>query len=213
MPLKIVPALLADNIRVLKEQLDRVEPYFQRVQLDVVDGLFAPNTSAGPEGISWPEKMKIDLHLMVNQPEEYLHRYADFKLHRVIAQIEPLRDQAVFVRRAREMRFKPGLALDLKTPVENLDLATLGEVDYVLVMGVKAGFSGQSFQPIALKKISLLDRWRKADRGFNFIIGVDGGVDPNSIGAIRQVGADEVAVTSYLFKSPSIPKALEELRA
>ena len=212
MPLEIVPALLAPSAAKLKQQLQKVKPYFKRIQLDVVDGLFAPNVSAGPESLAWPVGLKVDLHLMVNDPETYLARCDDFKLHYLISQVEPLDDQAVFIRRVRKAGFKPGLALDLETPVETLKMEVLGEVDYVLVLGVKAGWSGQSFQPAALKKISLLDRWRKADSGFNFRIGVDGGVNPKTIGPIGRAGADEAAVTSFLFKSASIPQALKELR-
>ena len=212
MPLEVIPALLASSNKELEAQLQRVKPYFKRVQIDVVDGLFAPNVSASPEAVSLPKELKIDLHLMVNQPEDYLARCVDLKLNRIISQVEPLKDQEVFLRRVKKIGSKPGLALDLETSVESLEMAFLGEVDYVLVMGVKAGFSGQQFQPAALEKISLLDRQRKANQGFNYRIGVDGGVNPRTIKAIKQAGADEVLVTSYLLKSASIKEALEELR-
>lgn len=210
-PLEIVPAFLARSATELQSGLKRVFRFARRVQIDVVDGQFAANRSVGPAGVRFPRGMKADVHLMVKNPADYVTQCLQPEVERIIAQVEEVADQENFCRLVTGAGKKPGLALDVETPLAALGSSVLACVDYVLVLAVRAGFAGQVFMPDVLPKVRDLKIQRQSG-GYSFRIGVDGGVRPENIGLIAREGADEVAVGSYLVRSSAPIKSWRRLQ-
>ena len=191
---EIIPSILTADPTEARQLLLKVEGLFQRVQIDIVDGQFAPERSIDPSALEGVEtSAKLDFHLMTKEPTDWVERVLRAGADRVIGQIEVMSSQIDFVGKVSEVGLSVGLAIDLETEVERLDEAIVGNLDVVLVMSVKAGAGGQEFDPRALAKIKKLDGLRKNDPT-PFRICVDGGVTPDNINLVQKAGADEITV-------------------
>lgn len=151
--MEIIPAILTNNPEELKEKLAQVEGLVKRIQIDIIDGVFANNKT-----LNWGDwgdfgNIKLDIHLMVDNPASYLEIDAQ-NVDRVIGQIEKMPSQKDFVEQVFAKNYLSGLAIDVETPVVNLDTTVLSKLDVVLVMSVPAGFGGQPFHPEVLEKSS-----------------------------------------------------------
>lgn len=176
------------------------EEAVDRVQIDIIDGMYANNKTVDPQAVSYIEtNLMLDMHLMVKEPVNWLERCVRAHADRVIGQIEMMASQKDFILKSQELGMKAGFAIDINTPVSSLDASLLSDVDVVLVMSVPAGHGGQSFQVGALDKIKELTQIRQ-NAHFDFSICDDGGITLEWVDDVRREGADEVAVGRKLFE-------------
>ena len=197
---EIIPAILTNDIREIEEKLTRAEGVVKRVQIDIVDGVFAANRTIDPSFLGNIETdLSLDFHLMTKEPADWVERAVRGGADRIIGQIEKMTDQVAFIGKVAEVGLSVGLAIDLGTPVSALDPTIITNLDVVLVMAVKAGFGGQKFDERALNKIKQLDELRIRD-DTPFRICVDGGETEDVIDETRFAGADEVVIGSRIFE-------------
>ena len=198
--LKIIPAVLTNNPQELEKLLTQAEAQVERVQIDIVDGQFAKNKTIDPSVLeNIDTNLKLDFHLMTKNPTDWVERCIKGMADRIFGQIEMMDDQVEFVGKVQEVGAKIGLAIDIDTPVSDLDSTILNNLDAVLLMSYPAGVGGQPFGPEVLDKIKRLDAIRAHDKT-PFKICVDGGITEKTIGKVRKVGADEVAVGRKIFE-------------
>ncbi|OGM11991.1 hypothetical protein A2Z22_04900 [Candidatus Woesebacteria bacterium RBG_16_34_12] len=201
--IEIIPAILTSDPQELKDLLIRCEDAsVGRVQIDIVDGVFAKNKTIDPSvilNLNLDLNLSLDFHLMVKEPINWIERCVSVGADRIIGQVEMMSNQVEFVGKVTEIGTKVGLAIDLDTPVSNLDSVILTNLDVVLVMSVSAGFGGQKFDEKALDKIKKLDEIRARD-DTPFRICDDGGIVLEWIDDSRREGADEVSIGRRLFK-------------
>ncbi|KKU47643.1 MAG: Ribulose-phosphate 3-epimerase [Candidatus Woesebacteria bacterium GW2011_GWF2_46_8] len=196
---EIIPAILTNDIREIEEKLSRAEGIVKRIQIDIIDGVFAANRTIDPSFLENIETdLDLDFHLMTKDPTSWVERAVRGGAERIIGQIEEMADQVEFVGKVAEVGLSVGLAIDLETPVSALDPTIITNLDVVLVMAVKAGFGGQKFDERALNKIKQLDELRVRD-DTPFRICVDGGITEENIKKVVKTGADEVAIGSRIF--------------
>src|SRR5258706_11434111 len=163
--LEIIPAILTNDQDELLGILKQCEGVVDRVQIDIIDGVFANNKTIEPSILEEIEtSLLIDYHLMVKEPYDWIERCIRGQADRIIGQIELMRDQVEFVEKATEAGLKVGLAIDVDTPVASIERAIINDLDVILVMSVPAGFGGQEFDPEVLKKIEELDHIRANDK-------------------------------------------------
>ncbi len=197
--LEVIPAILSNNIEEVRALLELCEPSVNRVQIDIIDGIFAKNKTISPESLAPQEtQLLIDYHLMVIDPSKWIEKCIKGHADRVIGQIEKMDDQVAFVDLVHESGAKAGLALDLETPVASLSEKALMLVDIVVVLSVQAGFGGQSFHEESLSKIEELNELRDKI-GATFTICDDGGISLDTIALTSAHGVDSVAVGKRLF--------------
>lgn len=197
---EIIPAILTNDIREIEEKLTRAEGVVKRVQIDIVDGVFAANRTIDPSFLGNIEAdLSLDFHLMTKEPADWVERAVRGGADRIIGQIEKMTDQVAFIGKVAEVGLSVGLAIDLGTPVSALDPTIITNLDVVLVMAVKAGSGGQKFDERALNKIKQLDELRIRD-DTPFRICVDGGETEDVIDETRFAGADEVVIGSRIFE-------------
>src|SRR5690606_9682134 len=115
--------------------------------------------------------------------------------------------QEEFVETAIELKLKPCLALDIFTPITSLSKPVMHQLDSILLMSVKAGFSGQAFDTSVYPKLKQL-----REIGFIGGIHIDGGMEPKTIKPCLDAGANIFPVNSYLWSSADINQTLAELR-
>jgi len=209
---QIIPAILTADKKIAEERLKKFRGVFDWLQLDVTDGVFVDNPTFSLKLLkNFPDLRyyKLDIHLMVSNPISFLPGCQKIKAKRATGQIEMMPDQKKFVQKTISLKMRPGLAVDLPTNPEKIDQKILPKLDMILLMTAKAGFSGQKFQPVVLDKIKKLSKIKK-EKGFRFKIGLDCGINPNTIKMGYKAGADVFYAASYIAKEPK--KSLEELQ-
>ncbi len=205
----IVPTIFAFDQSALEERLERFEGLAERVQLDIADANFASQPTLGVEiMVEQPTTLKRDVHLMIAEPVEWLEKCREEAVDLVIGQIESMSGQGEFKKEAEMLGIKWGLAVDLDTPLTDLDWGVAKDADQLLVMTVRAGKEGQKFSLPALNKVKTL-----REKGFKKEICVDGGVNETTIGKCLKAGADVLAVGSSLNRAEDVVAAWENLQA
>lgn len=203
----IVPTIFALDHLALEERLDRYEGLAKRVQLDIADANFSsqPTLDAGTM-VEQPTTLKRDVHLMIAEPVEWLEKCHEEAVETVVGQIESMSSQGEFKKAALELGIGWGLAVDLDTPLDELDWAAAKDADQLLVMTVRAGKEGQTLMQKGLDKVKKLRQ-----KGFSREICVDGGVGPETIIKCLAAGADVLAVGSFLSRAQDVVAAWKEL--
>ncbi len=197
--IQIIPSILTSDPVEFKELLDRCEGTVERVQIDVIDGVFADNKTVDISILdNYEGSLKFDYHLMVKDPIKWIEKCVRGQADRIIGQVEMMDDQLEFLGKIQEVGTQVGLALDLQTPVSQIDTTILTNLDLVLVMSVHAGFGGQKFSEEAISKVKLLSDIRERDKT-PFKIQDDGGITLNKIDDVHFDGADEVVIGRLLF--------------
>jgi len=196
----LAPSILAGDHANLAASAKTVESIgISWIHLDIMDGHFVPNLTFGPQTVAAlrkNSKLFFDTHLMLAEPQRYIEAFAKAGANLISIHIEPAYDHAAALKRIRELGCQNGIVLNPDTPAEAIE-PFLNQVDLVLVMTVQPGFGGQTFRRDMLPKIAQIDAWRR-ERGLNFRLEVDGGIDLKTGPECRAVGVDTfVAGTSF----------------
>lgn len=197
---EIIPSILTADITEVREKIIRAEELVKNIQIDIIDGQFVANKTIDPSAMESVEtNLNLDFHLMTKDPIDWVERAVNGGAERIIGQIEMMTDQTAFVGKVQEVGMKVGLAIDLPTPVEAIDQEILTSLDVVLVMSVKAGFSGQTFDENVWDKIAKLVEARDQNNS-TFRICVDGGITPELVKKLSDDGVNEIVIGKRLFE-------------
>lgn len=159
---------------------------------DVMDGEFVPNFMLGTDGIAQLRKlspMPLDIHFMIERPEEKLHWFNLQPWEWVSIHAESTHHLQRALSRVRDFGAKPMVALSPATPIWMIE-DVLADVDGVLVMTVNPGFAGQKMIPQTLNKISRMRSWLDSIGYSHLRIEVDGNVSFDNAKKMREAGAD-----------------------
>lgn len=197
---EIIPSVLTKDINEARQMIKMCDGITQRVQIDIVDGIFAHNVTVKPRELTNLNVfLGLDFHLMVNEPLTWVERCLGVGADRIIGQIEMMSSQKAFVEKVEEHNLRLGLAIDLATPVSKIDTSLFKKLDVILVMSVAAGFGGQTFEIKALDKVAELNKIRIKNKT-PFRICVDGGETEDVVDDSVMEGADEIVVGRKLFR-------------
>ncbi len=213
--IKIAPSILSADFGTLKHEIALLETAGADIlHLDIMDGHYVPNLTFGQplvRAVRNISKLPLDAHLMVTNPAAYIddlaeisvqwisfHPETDFHVHRLVHKIQ-------------QYGIKAGLVLNPATPISVIE-PVMEILDYILIMSVNPGLSGQSFIPSSLSKIKelrdLIDR-----RGYKTLIQIDGGITDQNAGLVIKAGADIIVSASYIFNSADYGRAIRRLRS
>src|SRR3990172_6389776 len=159
--IEMIPSILTSDPEEARELIARCEGLVDRISIDIIDGKYASNKTIDPSVFEKIDtSLLLDFQLMVDEPVNWVERCVRGQADRIIGHVEKMSDQIEFVGKVQESGLYVGLALDLDTPVSEIDPVILTNLDVILVMSVKAGFGGQKFDRRALQKIKELDEIR-----------------------------------------------------
>ena len=206
--MKFYPAILSDSLEEIAHQLTIAQSLdnVSVVQIDILDGLFADNLTISPSDLTQLDfgNLKIDFHFMVDEPMDYVHEMADYldvlPVRVVLAQVEKLSFQQELIQELNKHKIKPGLSLDLFTPLEAIKQDVYGQLSYIQLMAIEAGFQGQQLNECVYQKIYSLKKLINEHK-LNLEVIVDGGVNLDNIHNLKKAGVDAVAIGSMLWSA------------
>ncbi|HHI97181.1 MAG TPA: ribulose-phosphate 3-epimerase [Thermodesulfatator atlanticus] len=212
--IKLAPSILSADFGRLAEEVQAVERAgADLIHIDVMDGHFVPNLTIGPlvvEAIRPVTRLPFDVHLMIENPDQYLEAFAKAGADWISVHVEACVHLHRTVSRIKELGKKAGVVLNPATPLESLTYI-LEEIDYVLIMSVNPGFGGQKFIPSALKKVRALKEMIAA-YGLDLPVEIDGGVNLETLPEVVRAGADILVAGSAIFNTPDYAATIKAFR-
>jgi len=212
---KIAPSILSADFTRLGEQVAEAEAagaYY--IHVDVMDGHFVPNITMGPlvvEALQRATELPLDVHLMIEEPERYIFRFAEAGADIITVHVEVCPHLYRTVQQIKEMGLRAGVALNPATPLASVE-EILPFVDLALLMTVEPGFGGQDFIEGMLPKIERLRRMLD-ERGLSCELEVDGGINAQTAPRVVAAGANVLVAGEAIFGAEEgIAEAMKRIR-
>ncbi len=212
--IKIAPSILSADFSRLGEEVKAIDQAgADYVHIDVMDGHFVPNITIGPlivDAIRPVTKLPLDVHLMIENPDQYIPAFAKAGADIIVVHAEATRHLHRTVQLIKSLGKKAGVSLNPATSLSALDII-LPDLDLVLLMTVNPGFGGQSFIENSLPKIAEL-RQRIIALDLPIELEVDGGVKVDNIEKIATAGADVFVAGSAVFGADNYQAIISRLK-
>lgn len=184
--MQIIPTTgLKQDYREAEAWVKKLKDASKWIQVDVCDGRFKPGKTFELELLKKfdfnTDNLLWDIHLMVNEPVNWINKCTDAGATRIIGQVEMMTDRNEFLEKVKDGVPEAGLAFDVDTEIDKIS----GDWDLILLMGRQAGFGYYPFEKKVLDKI-------KKVKDLGYLVGIDGGVDLDNVGELEKAGADIV---------------------
>ena len=215
-PIEIAPSVLAADAARLGEECMAIEKAgADRVHWDVMDGVFVPNLTFGPDIVAACRPhvdLHFEAHLMVVNPDELAPLYVKAGCDTVLIHVETCPHLHRSLGAIRDLGARPGVVVNPHTPASSI-ASVIDMVDEVLVMTVNPGFGGQKYITSMEPKIAEIRRMIR-DAGLDVDLEVDGGITADTVAGVVTAGADVIVAGSAVFGHPKgVELAIEELRS
>lgn len=212
----ISTSILSADFACLADQIHAVEAAgADWIHIDVMDGSFVPNITMGPFIVETCRRittLPLDVHLMIDHPERHIEAFAQAGATNLSIHIENTPHAFRTLEHIRMLGCKAGIVLNPGTPAAALT-AVIPVIDFVLVMTVNPGFSGQKFIPAVVSKIAQV-RQLLNQQGSPALIEVDGGITAETLPLVYSAGARLIVAATAIFKYPAgIAAGIQALRS
>lgn len=202
----IAPAVLAENADQYKQTIDKIQPFANRIHVDVSDGEFAPTFTVGFNELWWPEGWEVDIHAMVARPAEHLQTLVQLKPSMVIFHAEADTEQLPSVLATlKQYNIKAGISL-LRPTVPASVTNLIQQADHVMVFTGDLGKYGGTANLMQLEKVRLIKQINPEAE-----IGWDGGVNLDNAYTLTQGGVNVLNVGGAIQKAMDAETAYKQL--
>jgi len=202
---KVVPAILTDSIKDLEKKLQSLQDATKWVHIDIMDGKLVPNQSFDVSKWNPAITYAFEMHLMVENPQEYLEDCARIGAKRVLIHAESVSPNET-IQEMKKYEFERGMVLNIETSIDVLS-EVAEDIDSAMLMSIHAGFQGQPFLPESLEKIQ-----QTKERFPNLILGIDGGMSKVNIKTVFEAGADYIIIGSKVITAENPAVALRSVQ-
>lgn len=195
----ITPIIMESDLEIVKTKILQLKSSGEKnVHVDIGDGLFSDLLSIAPADLQAIDlsNLSMDLHLLVDDPTEYIEECVALSPKRLISQIERMGSQVRYLEAVREYGTDTlgGLALKIETPIDAIETEALELASAIILLEIPPGTSGSQFDMRVLPKIKELGQIYRGQ------IIVDGGINPETYKLVMEVGADEAGANSSYWK-------------
>ncbi|MEP2771956.1 MAG: ribulose-phosphate 3-epimerase [Fulvivirga sp.] len=210
----IAPSILAADFANLQQEVEMLNSSeADWIHVDIMDGIFVPNISFGipvTEAINKHAKKPLDVHLMIEKPENYVEAFKNAGAEIISVHYEACPHLHRNIQQIKNLGCKAGVAINPHTNIALLE-DTIMDIDLVCLMSVNPGFGGQSFIENTFDKvIALKDMIEEV--GASTLIEIDGGVNQDNAEALLEAGADVLVAGSFVFKSSNPTDTISKLK-
>ena len=193
----ISASLLSCNLLNIASEIEMLqEAGVNAFHIDVMDGHFVPNISFGIEMIKQIaefSKLPISVHLMIENPEQFVDIISYCNVNYLIVHPESSRNPDMLIEKINSKGIGCGIAINPQTQISAVK-RYLEKASLALIMGVHPGFGGQTLIPSTLNKIQQIKAVKQ-----DIVIGLDGGINDKTISLVNQEKPDILVIGSYLF--------------
>ncbi|MFZ2494226.1 MAG: hypothetical protein WAW60_00440 [Candidatus Saccharimonadales bacterium] len=202
----VCPAILSDSEDPsrYKTLIEKVS-FASRVQVDLMDGIFAPHHNINPIQLWWPESMVVDIHLMYQSPGEHLETLVSLNPHMIIFHYESQGDVLSYIQHVKRFGIKAGIALLPETTVERAT-KYIYESDHVLLFAGRLGEQSAGIDMSVLDKVAQVRNLRH-----DIEIGWDGGINRINVAMLADGGIDVLNVGGALWTQDDIKLAYDDI--
>lgn len=179
------------------------------IHIDIMDGIFVPNKSLNTDEdinlINNIKGKKLDIHLMVENPVEYIEKLNNNNIEYITIHYEINKNLEDIIKKIKEKEYKVGISIKPKTKIKVLK-PMINKIDLILIMSVEPGLGGQKF----INKTKCKIRKAKKIINNNIKIEVDGGINNNTIKKIKK--ADIAVSGSYIINNDDYNYKIDQLK-
>lgn len=212
--IKLAPSILSADFANLESEMKKVTDLgAEYIHVDVMDGMFVPNITIGSPVVKSLRKVTgavLDVHLMVEHPENQIQAFADAGADIITFHIETTKHAHRLIQSIKESGCKAGIALNPGTPLYLLE-EVADNLDMILLMTVNPGFAGQKFILPMVEKIAMLHNQLQT-LGVEIDIEVDGGINEETAALVREAGANILVAGSAIYNATDMQKAMNAIR-
>lgn len=206
----IAPSILSADFSKINKEIMEIAADADLIHVDVMDGVFVEAKTFDAKDVAKIKaKLPLDVHLMVENPEEKIELYAKAGAAIITVHYEAIKNnEKIFevIEKIHALNCRAGISINPDTELEKI-LPFAGKVDMVLIMGVFPGKAGQSFMPSVLEKIKKLRKLKP-----DLDIEVDGGITAETASAAAEAGANIFVAGSAIFGKKDRKAAILEIR-
>ena len=203
----IVPAILTDNKQDYRAQVEKINTFTRRVQVDVTDGAFTPVQTLDVTNVWWPKNWQADLHLMVANPSQHMDTILKLNPSLCILHAEANEDLTPTFQTLKDAGIKVGVALLPQTFPGNVK-PYIDMADHVLIFAGQLGVQGAPADLMQMEKIPLVRNMKPEVE-----IGWDGGANMSNVRALAHADLDVINVGAAISQAENPAAAFQELVA
>jgi ribulose-phosphate 3-epimerase len=201
----IAPSITVETADQYKSAVERVQPFAQRVHIDISDGEFAPTFLLAENQLWWPKEWQIDIHAMVARPSEHIPKLIGMKPGLIIFHVETQENTVALITQIKQAGIRAGIAL-LRSTVPSTVAEAIKAADHVMIFSGDLGKYGGTASLMQLEKVRLIRNINP-----NVEIGWDGGVSIENAYTLTQGGVNVLNTGSALSTAPDPAAVYQQL--
>jgi len=203
----ICPTILAKDEADYKQQIEKVASFAKRIQIDLKDNIFAKGESMPLEKVWWPEGMEADIHVMYENPQDYLATLIKLKPNMVIVHAESTCDIPKLAADLRDQGIKTGLAILQDTSIKEVKYI-FPHIQHLLIFSGDLGHFGGTAD------MSLTNKITEAKAAHKYLeIGWDGGITADNAKKLAKAGVDVLNVGGAIQNAQNPQEAYAKIEA